>query len=301
MSQIIWLKEPARKKPTLLVAFTGWNDAGDAASKALEWFCGRCETDLLATMDPEPFYDFSESQPKITITKDGSRTLSWPSNDLIAATMPAHHCLPSSSRKKPNTELALLIGTEPQLKWRTFTQEIVHIAKRLRSPLVVTLGALLADIPHTRPAPIFGSSPDPELAERLNLSRSRYEGPTGIIGVLNSACIEHGVPTASLWAAVPGYASELFSPKASLSLIENLGKILGISPDTFDLAVEATDYEKRVAELLPTSEETTEYIAKLEQTYDEANAQEGEIEQMRSSDPSTLVTQIEDFLRDQSS
>jgi len=293
---ISWVDESPRNRPALLAAFTGWNDAGDAASGALAWLAGQWDTTELATLDPEPFYDFAETRPRLLLEDDGSRSLIWPSNDLIAATVTG-----AGTSNRSKTEGAILVGTEPQLKWRTFAQQIVDMAKRLESPLVITLGALLADIPHTRPTPIYGSSDDPAMATQLGLTPSRYEGPTGIVGVLHNACAAAGLQTASLWAAVPGYASEIPSPKASLALVRKLETLLDVSPDTSELEEMAENYERHVSELAEQADETNEYITQLEEAYDQQEAENGEIEQMRSTDPGELVDQIEQFLRNQRS
>ena len=294
MTLISWVDESPRNQPALVAAFTGWNDAGDAASGALAWLASRWDTTAVATLDPEPFYDFADTRPRLSLDDDGSRSLIWPSNDLIAATVTGAET-PDGSE----TELALLVGTEPQLKWRTFAQQIVDMAHRLDSPMVVTLGALLADIPHTRPTPIYGSSDDPAMADQLGLSPSSYEGPTGIVGVLHNACAEAGLQTASLWAAVPGYASEIPSPKASLALVRRLGTLLDISPETSELEEMAASYERHVSDLAEQADETSDYIAQLESAYDQESAESGEIEEMRSTDPGEFVDQIEQFLRDQ--
>ena len=296
MALISWVDESPRNRPALLAAFTGWNDAGDAASGALAWLAGQWDTTELATLDPEPFYDFAETRPRLLLEDDGSRSLIWPSNDLIAATVTG-----AGTSNRSETEVAILVGTEPQLKWRTFAQQIVDMAKRLESPLVITLGALLADIPHTRPTPIYGSSDDPAMATQLGLTLSRYEGPTGIVGVLHNACAAAGLQTASLWAAVPGYASEIPSPKASLALVRKLETLLDVSPDTSELEEMAENYERHVSELAEQADETNEYITQLEEAYDQQEAENGEIEQMRSTDPGELVDQIEQFLRNQRS
>ena len=279
-----------------MAAFTGWNDAGDAASGALAWLASRWETTDVATLDPEPFYDFADTRPRLRLDDDGTRSLIWPSNDLISATVSG-----VDTPDGADAELALLVGTEPQLKWRTFSQQIVAMAQRLDSPLVVTLGALLADVPHTRPTPIYGSSEDPEMAGQLGLSPSSYEGPTGIVGVLHNACTTAGLNTASLWAAVPGYASEIPSPKASLALVRRLATLLDLSPDTTELEEMADSYERHVNELAAQADESSEYISQLEEAYDQQEAETGDIEQMRSTDPSQFVNQIEQFLRDQPS
>ncbi|MDE0216382.1 MAG: PAC2 family protein [bacterium] len=296
MALISWVDESPRNRPTLLAAFTGWNDAGDAASGALAWLASQWDTTEVASLDPEPFYDFAETRPRLRLEDDGSRSLIWPSNDLMAATVDG-----SETPDGSETEVALLVGAEPQLKWRTFAQQVVAMAKRLESPLVITLGALLADIPHTRPTPIYGSSDDPKMASQLGLSPSSYEGPTGIVGVLHNACATAGLQTASLWAAVPGYASEIPSPKASLALVCRLGTLLDISPDTSELEEMAESYERHVSELAEQADETSEYITQLEEAYDRQEAENGEIEQMRSTDPGEFVDQIEQFLRNQRS
>ena len=293
---ITWVDESPRKRPALVAAFTGWNDAGDAASGALAWLASRWDTTEVATLDPEQFYDFADTRPRLHLEDDGSRSLIWPSNDLIAATVTG-----AETPDGTETELALLVGTEPQLKWRTFAQQIVDMAQRLDSPLVVTLGALLADVPHTRPTPIYGSSDNPEMAAQLGLTPSSYEGPTGIVGVLHNACANAGLHTASLWAAVPGYASEIPSPKASLALVRRLGTLLNISPDTSELEEMAEGYERHVSELAEQADETSDYIAELESAYDREAEENGEIEEMRSTDPTEFVDQIEQFLRDQRS
>ena len=293
---ITWVDDSPRNRPALVAAFTGWNDAGDAASGALAWLASRWDTTEVAMLDPEPFYDFADTRPRLRLEDDGSRSLIWPSNDLIAATVTG-----SETPDGNGTEVALLVGTEPQLKWRTFAQQIVDMAKQLDSPLIVTLGALLADVPHTRPTPIYGSSDDPEMASQLGLTPSSYEGPTGIVGVLHNACATAGLQTASLWAAVPGYASEIPSPKASLALVRRLATLLDLSPDTSELEEMAEGYERHVSELAEQVDDTTDYIAQLESAYDQEAAEDGEMEEMRSTDPGEFVDQIEQFLRDQRS
>ena len=293
---ITWVDDSPRNRPALVAAFTGWNDAGDAASGALAWLASCWDTTDVATLDPEPFYDFADTRPRLRLEDDGSRSLIWPSNDLIAATVAGPETPDGNG-----TEVAFLVGTEPQLKWKTFAQQIVDMAKRLDSPLVVTLGALLADVPHTRPTPIYGSSDDPAMASQLGLTPSSYEGPTGIVGVLHNACATAGLQTASLWAAVPGYASEIPSPKASLALVRRLGTLLDLSPDTSELEEMADSYERHVSELAEQADETSGYIAQLESSYDRETAENGEMEEMRSTDPGDFVDQIEQFLRDQRS
>ncbi len=294
MSLIEWLNESPASQPPLVVAFGGWNDAGEAASLAMMWMSGRWSSTMMATLDPEPFYDFAETRPVLKLGDDGSRSLIWPTNLLSLATVGT-----SDTPDGRETQVALLLGTEPQLRWRTFARQVVAMAHRLESPQVITLGALLSDVPHTRPTPVHGSCPDPEMRKRLKLSPSNYEGPTGIVGVLNDACTTAGLPTTSLWAAVPGYASELPSPKACLALMQKLGTLLDINPNTEDLEEMTQGYEQHVSELAAQGEDASDFITQLEQDYDQQAGKAREMEQMHSTDPDEFVDQIEQFLRDQ--
>jgi PAC2 family len=182
----------------------GWNDAASAATTALEAVAVSLDSEVIARIDPEEFFDFQDNRPTVRLTAGQTRRIEWPANTLIAA--PA----PTAER-----DMILLSGTEPSLKWRTFTELVVGAAERLGAEMVITLGALIADVPHTRPVPITGLATDRELVERLGLSRSKYEGPTGIVGVLHDACRRHGLTSASLWAAVPHYVAAVPNPKAS--------------------------------------------------------------------------------------
>ncbi len=294
VSLIEWVSESPGSRPPLVAAFGGWNDAGEAASLAMIWMARRWDPIMVAELDPEPFYDFAETRPLLQLDKDGSRSLVWPSNNLTLATVGG----PDTPDGR-ETQVALLLGTEPQLKWRTFARQVVSMAHHLDSSLVITLGALLADIPHTRPTPIHGSCPDPATRKKLGLSPSNYEGPTGIVGVLHDALTTAGVPTASLWAAVPSYASELPSPKASLALMQRLGTLLDVNPDTEELEEMAQGYENHVSELAAQGDDTSDYITQLEQDYDQQATEAGEMEEMHSTDPGEFVDQIEQFLRDQ--
>ena len=271
-----WRRRPVLDRPILLAAFDGWNDAGDAATWAVRHLAQRWSAETFAEIDPEAFYDFSNLRPVVELDGD-SRVLHWPENVFAATDEP-----------KP---IVLLQGIEPQMRWRTFTHQVISVAQELDVSMVVTLGALLAEIPHSRPVSVYGGSDDPEVRDRLDLQKSTYEGPTGIVGVLNTAAREAGIPSASLWAAVPNYVSGAASPKAALALVDRLQDLLGISVPVTDLEIATSAYERQITELVAEDDETAQYIRTLEEQYDD-----GELD---SPDPSALVEEVERFLRDQ--
>ncbi len=273
---LLWRRRPQVDQPILIAAFDGWNDAGDAATWAVRHLAQRWDAETFAEIDPENFYDFSALRPVVELEGD-QRVLHWPENAFAATNEP-----------RP---LILLQGIEPQMRWRTYTHQVISLAQELDVAMVVTLGALLAEIPHSRPVSIYGGSDDPELRERLDLERSSYEGPTGIVGVLNTAAREAGIPSASLWAAVPNYVSGAASPKAALALVDRLQEVLGISVPVTDLEIATSAYERQITELVAEDDETAQYIRTLEEQYDE-----GELDE---PDPTALVEEVEQFLRDQ--
>lgn len=272
----MWRRRPTLDKPILIAAFDGWNDAGDAATWAVRHLAQRWDAETFAEIDPEVFYDFSNLRPVVELDGD-QRVLHWPENAFA-----------STAEPRP---LILLQGIEPQMRWRTYTHQIISLAQDLDVSMVVTLGALLAEIPHSRPVSIYGGSDDAAVRDRLDLERSTYEGPTGIVGVLNSAAREAGIPSASLWAAVPNYVSGAASPKAALALVDRLQELLGINVSVTDLEIASSAYERQITELVAEDDETAEYIRTLEEQYDE-----GELE---DPDPTALVEEVEQFLRDQ--
>src|ERR671938_294720 len=209
MQPLIWEQRPdGLRAPALVCAFTGWNDAGDAASAALQFLGASLRATRFARIDPEDFYDFQATRPKIKLVEGRTRRITWPEIEIYAARVP-----------RAPRDLVLLQGAEPSMRWRTFSRLIVDLAEALGTQLVVTLGALLADVPHSRPVPITGLSSDDALVRRLGLQNSSYEGPTGIVGVLHGACQEAGMPSASLWASVPHYVAAAPNPKAALALL----------------------------------------------------------------------------------
>ncbi len=204
----------ALTEPTLIAAFAGWNDAGDAATLAVRHLIEQWRAEPMASIDPEEYYDFQATRPQVRLADGHTRRISWPANEAFAAST-------------PGGDVVLLLGVEPQLRWRTFTHQVAGIAEECGVNVVVTLGALLADVAHRRPVSLIGTATDQALIDRFDLQRSRYEGPTGIVGVLHDTCHGLGVKSLSLWAAVPAYASQVPSPKAALALGEGACRVVG--------------------------------------------------------------------------
>jgi len=248
---------PKLERPILIAAFRGWNDGGQGASLATGYLAKLWNSKRFAEVDPETFFDFQATRPHVSLEDGLTRRIDWP------ATVFYHGRPPGLER-----DAVLLLGIEPNLRWRTFSELVVGFTKELGVELVITLGALLADVPHTRPCPVTGSATDKELVERLGLSASRYEGPTGIVGVVHDACLRADIPSASLWAAVPHYVSLTPSPKAALALCERLGDLLGAQIDTGELEEAAENYSDQVSEAVASDPDTAAYIEELEQRAD---------------------------------
>jgi proteasome assembly chaperone (PAC2) family protein len=250
-------RRPTLRRPVLVAAFRGWNDGAQGATLAAGYLAQTWSARRFASVDPEEFYDFQATRPHVALVEGMTRRIDWPENAFYHAEV-----------ADADRDVVLLLGIEPNLRWRTFTGEIVGLAEELGIELVVTLGALLADVPHTRPAPVTGSASDPELVRELGLAASRYEGPTGIVGVLHDACRRAGMPSASLWAAVPHYASLAASPKAALALARRFTDLLGTEVDLADLERAAEAYERQVSEAVSQDEETEAYVQELERRRD---------------------------------
>jgi proteasome assembly chaperone (PAC2) family protein len=248
---------PELEKPVLLAAFRGWNDGAQAASLAAGYLAKTWDAEQFAEIDPEDFFDFQATRPHVSLEDGLTRRIEWPETGF-------YHARPEGLDR----DVVLLLGIEPNLRWRTFTELVIGLATELEVELMITLGALLADVPHTRPAPVTGSASDSELVERLGLSASRYEGPTGIVGVLHDACREAGIPSASLWAAVPHYVSLTPSPRAAVALCERLGSLIGVDIDVDELEEAAQSYEEQVSEAVASDEETASYVEELERRTD---------------------------------
>jgi proteasome assembly chaperone (PAC2) family protein len=241
----------------LVAAFRGWNDGAQGASLAASFLGQAWSAQRFADIDPEEFFDFQAVRPQVALEEGMTRRIDWPDTAFFHAPIPG-----------VERDALLVLGIEPNLRWRTFTAEIVGLARDLGVELVVTLGALLADVPHSRPSPVTGAASDPQLVKELGLTQSRYEGPTGIVGVLHDTCRVQGLPSASLWAAVPHYASLYASPKAALALCARLGSLIGAELDLGDLERAAAVYEQQVSEAVASDEDTEAYVRELEHRRD---------------------------------
>ena len=274
-------RRPSLRRPVLVAAFRGWNDGAQGASLAASFLAQTWSARRFADIDPEEFFDFQVSRPHVALEDGITRRIDWPDTAFL------HAELPGIER-----DAVLLLGIEPNLRWRTFSVEIVAVAQDLGIELVVTLGALLADVPHTRPAPVTGSASDPALVRELGLATSRYEGPTGIVGVLHDTCRRAGLPSASLWAAVPHYASLAASPKAALALCARLSTLLSVDVELGELERASEAYERQVSEAVAQDEETQAYVDELERRRDAL----GEELDVPSGD--TLAAELTRFLRE---
>jgi predicted ATP-grasp superfamily ATP-dependent carboligase len=272
---------PDLERPVLIAAFRGWNDGGQGASLAGAYLARAWAAQPFASIDAEGFYDFQATRPMVSLVDGITRQVDWPENSFL------HAPLPGAGR-----DAILLLGTEPNLRWRTFSRLVADLAHDLGTELVITLGSLLADVPHTRPAPVTGSATDPELIERLGLQASRYEGPTGIVGVLHDACGKAGLPSASLWAAVPHYVSLTPSPRAAKALVDRLADLLGADVDTRELDQAAEAYAEQVSEAVQSDAETAAYVEELERRVDQL-AEEADLP---SGD--AIAAELTRFLRD---
>ncbi len=283
MQPLRWNYRPDHlRAPALVCGFKGWNDAGDAASSAVSFVGDALGAREFATIDPEEFYDFQATRPRIKLTDDTQgRAVEWPDVKLYEVRIP-----------RAPRDLILLGGYEPSFRWRTFTGLIVELAEAIGVQLVVTLGALLADVPHTRPVHVTGFATDPALVTRLNLPQSSYEGPTGIVGVLHDACRTAGLPSASLWAAVPHYIAASPNPKASLALIRKLEGLVGVVVDAGELESAVTDYERQVNAAVQHDPDIQAFVEKLE-----AAAGEEEADHFELPSGDTIERDLQRFLR----
>lgn len=282
MDPLTWEGDPPElRSPVLVCAFRGWNDAAAAASTALATIANSLDGDLIAQVDPEEFFDFQANRPTITLREGQTRDIEWPENNLVAAQAP------SAER-----DLVLLDGTEPSLRWRTFSEAIAAAAERLNVEKVITMGSLVAEVAHTMPVPITGLASDPSLVEELGLTRSTYEGPTGIVGILHDACDRQGMSSASLWAAVPHYVAAVPNPKAALALLRRLEGLTGIAVDATELEEETESYEEQVGRAVAANPEIEELVQRIES---EQAEQLGDGEDLPSAE--TIAREFQRFLR----
>ena len=283
MDSLTWEGDlPHLRSPVLVCAFRGWNDAAAAASTALGAVAATVEAETIAKIDPEDYFDFQSTRPTIVMDEGQTRRIDWPANDLIAVRIPT-----------ADRDLVLLDGTEPNLRWRTFSETVATAADALGVELVITLGALIAEVSHTLPVPITGLASDPELVEELELERSSYEGPTGIVGVVHDLCRATGIQSASLWAAVPHYVAAVPNPKAALALLRRLEGLTGIAVEASDLELETDDYEDQIGRAIAANPEIEELVSRIEAEQVDLLDEEGE--GLPSAD--SIAREFQRFLR----
>jgi len=274
-------ERPSLERPVLITAFRGWNDGGQGASLAGGYLARAWDATRFAEIDPEEYYDFQATRPHVSLEEGLTRRIDWPENAFYYSRVPG-----------TERDAVLLLGIEPNLRWRTFSDLVVGLATDLQVELAVTMGSLLADVPHTRPSPVTASASDPHLIEALDLQPSRYEGPTGIVGTLHDACRRAGIASVSIWAAVPHYVSLAPSPRAALALCDKLGELLDAKIDTTELQEAADQYAEQVTEAVSSDAETQAYVDELEQRTDAIEA----AEELPSGE--SLAAELTEFLRE---
>ncbi|HET7417135.1 MAG TPA: PAC2 family protein [Solirubrobacterales bacterium] len=282
MDSLTWEGDlPHLRSPVLVCAFRGWNDAAAAATTALSAIADSLDGELIARIDPEEFFDFQSTRPTITLDEGQTRRIEWPENNLIAVRVPG-----------ADRDLVLLDGTEPNLRWRTFSETIATAADALGIEMMISLGSLIAEVAHTLPVPITGLASSDELVEELELERSSYEGPTGIVGVVHDLCRRQGIESASLWAAVPHYVAAVPNPKAALALLRRLEGLTGIAVEASELEEETADYEEQIGRAVAANPEIEELVQRIEAEQVDLLDGEGELP---SAD--TLAREFQRFLR----
>jgi predicted ATP-grasp superfamily ATP-dependent carboligase len=286
MQPLLWESRPdGLRAPALLCAFKGWNDAGDAASAALAFIGASLGAERFAQIDPEDFYDFQATRPQIHFAEGRTREITWPAVEVYAVRVP-----------RAPRDLVLVQGSEPSLRWRTFSRIIVDLAEALGTQLVVSLGALLADVPHSHPVHVTGLASDETLTDKLGVAGGTYEGPTGIVGVLHAACAEAGLPSASLWASVPHYVAAAPNPKAALALVRKVEGLVGVSVDASELEAASADYERQVSLAVQSDPDVQAFVERLEQAAAE-EAEPMEPGELPSGD--VIAREFQRFLRQQ--
>jgi proteasome assembly chaperone (PAC2) family protein len=277
---VIYESHPDLDRPVMITAFRGWNDAGESATSATTFLRERWGGELFARVDPEEFFDFQVSRPEVKLVDGVSRVIEWPACEFAHA-------------RAGGRDVVIFTGFEPNIRWRTFATAILDVGRAIGAERLITLGAFLADVPHTRPVPVVGSAGTPEEAERLGLQTSTYEGPTGIVGVLHDLSNRSQIPSVSFWAAAPHYIPSGANPKAAVALVHRVSAFLDVAVDTAELLPVVESWEQRVSELVGENDALTEYVRRLEETAGEeitpGNVPSGE----------AIAAEVERFLRDQ--
>ena len=281
MSELIVSARPDLRRPVLIAAFRGWNDGGQGATLGGSYLAKQWGAESFAEIDSENFYDFQAVRPNVSLEEGLTRKLEWPSNIFLQAAIPGL-----------DRDAVILLGVEPNLRWKTYAGLVLELVQDLGIELVVTLGSLLADVPHTRPAPVSAAASDPTLVEELGVEPSRYEGPTGIVGIVLDSCRQAGIPAVSLWAAVPHYVSLAPSPRAALALCRRLGELVGTDIDVSELEQAAEEYNEQVTEAVASDAETAAYVEELERRVDLMEA----AEELPSGE--SLAAELTRFLRE---
>jgi proteasome assembly chaperone (PAC2) family protein len=284
MQPLRWERRPdGLRAPALVCAFKGWNDAGEAATSALTFMGAGLDATRFAMIDPEEFVDFQSARPSVRLVDGHTRKIEWPEFEFYEARVP-----------RAPRDLVMLSGPEPAMRWRTFCEKVIELAEALGVQMVVSLGALLADVPHTRPVSVTGLASDEQLIDRLGLQRTTYEGPTGIVGVLHAACADAGMPSASLWAAVPHYVAVAPNPKGALALLRRLEGLVGITVDAMELETAAADYDRQVSRAVELDPEVQAFVERLERAADE-ETEDPDPSNLPSGD--VLAREFQRFLR----
>ena len=285
MSNLKWDTRPELRDPIVVAAFKGWNDAGESASAAVQFLCESFDATRFAEIDPEDFYDFTAVRPTVRLVEGRSRAIDWPENSFHAARVP-----------NADRDLVMLRGVEPSLHWKAFCSSVMEVATETGATMIVTLGALLADVPHSRPVGITGLASTAGLVERLGFERTSYEGPTGIVGVLHTKCAEAGLDSVSLWAPVPHYVAATPNPKAALGLVRGFEGIAGIAVDASALETASEDYDRQVTAAVATDPDVKAFVERLEEMADEISEEElPSEEQLPSGD--VIAREFQRFLR----
>jgi proteasome assembly chaperone (PAC2) family protein len=284
MQDVIWNGHPTLRKPVMVCAFNGWNDAGEAASAAVSFIRGSFDAEEVASIDPEEFFDFTAVRPTVRLTEGVTREIDWPVATISAAAVPG-----------AEGDLVMLQATEPSLRWRRYTENLVATARELDVRMVITLGALLADVPHTRPVAITGLASERSLVDRLGFQHTSYEGPTGIVGVVHNTFANAGIPSASLWASVPHYVAAAPNPKVALALVRAFEGIAGVVVDAGELETAAEDYERQVSAAVASDPEVKAFVERLESAMDEVAPDTPDEQDLPSAD--TIASDFQRFLR----